>query len=416
MVNPVLAGATLVALFVLLHQLYDLQTAAMACILISLSPEFLLMSAGLMSHPLSALCTLGAADALHRAWRNKTRWPAAIAGAAIGVAALTRPFEGLLLAAAFGAYMLSRLRWLCNQGLIGSCLLCGMTAAGIVAVYLPYNYLLTGSPLVDPITTYFNAAYYPGSNRLGFGPDIANLGWGNDLLPGHSPLEAILNAQLNAQLMQSELFAWPFGSLAAVVVYLRWWRKIGRPEDTLFVAIITSIVIGHAFYWYSGADYGARYWYQAVIPCVVLSARALTQVRMPTQAVTQTAFVTCLVGTAAFLPWRAVTKYAGYRGMSGNVVRLHRACDMSDGLVLVRNAMPPRPFHTYAAAALLNDPDLAGHAPIFAREVSPEITARLRAAFPGRPVWIIEVPSDPGGIAKVVHRPPDVPLAAGCLQ
>ena len=405
LVNPVLAGATIVALFRLLQRLYGNSTATVGCVLLAFSPAFLLMSSGLMSHPLSALCTVVAADALHQAWNDRTRVPAVIAGAAIGLATLTRPFEGALLTTAFGVYMLFRFGWLRSRGAIVACCLFVITAVSIGALLLPYNHGLTGSAFHDPIATFFDATYYPGGNRLGFGADIANFGFGNDFLPGHSPFEAVLNSQLNAQLVNSELFAWPLGSLAAVALYLAWWKRLWRPEDMLFATIVVTIVIGQGFYWYSGADYGARYWYQILIPCVVLSARAVTSVVIDRKSLAHTAMLMGVIGFVVFLPWRAVTKYIGYRGMGSSVVRMTRACDMSDGLVLVRNALPPNSFQAYASAALLNAPTLEGHAPVFAREVSPEITDRLRAALPGRAVWIIEVPVDPRQDARVVQRP-----------
>lgn len=405
-VNPMLAGLTVIALFRVVGRLYDRRVATVACLLLILSPEFLLMSSGVMSHPLSALCSLVAVGELHRAWQNRSLIPAFVGGAAVGAVALTRPFEGIVISAAFGLYMLARWREVFDRKLVPACLMFILAAGCVGALLLPYNHALTGSAFADPITAYFDAEYYPGSNRLGFGPDIANYGWANNLLPGHSPLEAVLNGQLNWQLINVELLAWPCGALAVVIWYFAKWKRIGRIEDVLFVLIGALVIGGQGLFWYSGADYGARYWYQILIPCIVLAARALTDVGEDWESFAMTAVVVSAIGLAVFLPWRAVTKYVGYRGMGGSVVRFLERCDMSNGLVVVGNAPLSGPFHKYSAAAFLNEPGWGSSAPVFARETTPAATERLKTAFPGRTLWHIEVPDTPDGDVVLLDAPP----------
>jgi hypothetical protein len=174
------------------------------------------------------------------------------------------------------------------------------------------------------------------------------------------------------------------------------------------------VVIGQGFYWYAGADYGARYWYQVLVPCCVLAAKAFAPASDSSRRLAATALVLSVLGAGVFLPWRAATKYFGYRGMNDSVVRLVRDCPMTDGLVLVRDAAADAPFADYAAAAILNRPDLAGSAPIFARALSPDDTRTLRAAFPGRAVWEIAVSRDPSQAARIVARPADA--AVRCVE
>src|SRR5205823_2463913 len=80
------------------------------------------------------------------------------------------------------------------------------------------------------------------------------------------------------------------------------------------------------------------------------------------------------------------------------------------GLVLVRDAIGPDLAPVYASAAILNRPGFRGDAPVFAREVSAEATARIQAAIGTRPVWLISVPVDPRGAARILARPPDLPV------
>jgi hypothetical protein len=215
LLNPLFAALTIIVLHPWLRQLYGIVIANIACALLALSPMFLLMSGGLMAHPLSAFCAVSAGAAVHRAWRTRSLPFAVLAGLALGWLTLTRPYEGILVCLAFGLYALIRWNWLRSQRLVLRSLAVPIAAVAVGALLLPYQRALTGSLLRDPISLYFDKVYYPHSNRLGFGPDIANFGWGTDFMPGHSPLEALLNAQLDGQLLHFEMFGWAIGSLAA---------------------------------------------------------------------------------------------------------------------------------------------------------------------------------------------------------
>lgn len=408
LLNPLLAAATILLLFRILTRLYGRRVATLACTLLALSPEFLLMSAGLMSHPLAVVCTLVAAYAMLRAETSKPFDWAALGGLALGLLALTRLFEAALVVAAFAVYFLSQKPWQSRQRVLTVCVFYCVSLIGPVATLL-YQQQLTGNAFADPITKYFDRHFYPGSNRLGFGPSIANLGWANDMLPGHSPLEAALHVQLNTQLVDTELFGWPFGSLVALLLFIAWRKRLWQRADLLFVCLIAFPIIGQAFYWYSGADFGARYWYQIVVPCVVLSARALTSDFAERYRLRRVAVLASVCGLLVFLPWRAATKYHNYRGVGDSVRRLAQTCDMRRGLVLVRGAAGANDSPKYASAAFLNEASLGGEPPVFAREVSADATARMRAAWPARPLWVIEVPDDPRGNARVIERPVNAP-------
>jgi hypothetical protein len=412
LVNPVLAGLTVALLFRLIQGLYGTATANIACALLALSPMFLLMSAGLMSHPLSALCTVAAAGSLHRAWRTRSPWFGLLAGGCLGFLLLTRVFDAALICLAVGAYALTRWKILRARKLVGVSLLVpiGVAVAGVAL--LAYDRVLTGRTLTDPIALYFDAVFYPGGNRLGFGPDIGNFGWGTDLMPGHSLVEAVLNAHMATELLHFELFGWAVGSLAPLVIYVMWGRRLWQQSDALFLAVVAATVVGQGFYWYPGTDYGARYWYQLLVPCCVLAARVLAHASPLSPRLAPAALVLSAIGALVFLPWRAATKYVGYRGMNASVIRLASDCPMTNALVLVHDASDDSPFWAYGAAAILNEPGFPSGAPVFARDVSHAVTHALQVAFPGRPVWTIAVAREPFGRAQLVENPASA--GAGC--
>ena len=71
-----------------------------------------------------------------------------------------------------------------------------LATAGIGTGQLYYNHLLTGSATSFPIQAYTDKHYGPDSNAIGFGPE-RGLPWPLDPYPGHSPRDAVVNANLN---------------------------------------------------------------------------------------------------------------------------------------------------------------------------------------------------------------------------
>ena len=50
-------------------------------------------------------------------------------------------------------------------------------------------------------------------------------------------------------------------------------------SDRLMLAVIAATLGAFSFYWYSGGpDFGARYWYLILVPCIVLTARGIQYV------------------------------------------------------------------------------------------------------------------------------------------
>jgi hypothetical protein len=87
-----------------------------------------------------------------------------------------------------------------------------------------------------------------------------------------------------------------------------------------------------------------------------------------------------LFAMLVFVPWRCVTKYRDYRGFHDDYARLATLPELRNALVLVHTDNDSE----YASAFLQNAPTLDGDRPVFARALSPDVTERLVAAFPGR--------------------------------
>ncbi len=92
------------------------------------------------------------------------------------------------------------------------------------ALVLPYNRALTGDALSFPLNAYVDTHFGMGRNGFGFGPE-KGFGWALDPNPGHSPVDALINANLNGHSLNTELFGWGTGSLLLAAIAL----IAGRP-------------------------------------------------------------------------------------------------------------------------------------------------------------------------------------------
>jgi hypothetical protein len=176
----------------------------------------------------------------------------------------------------------------------------------------------------------------------------------------------------------------------------------------LFVLIIAAVIGGHSLFWFSGGpDFGARYWYQTLIPLVVLTARGIQEVKnrwvekggTHSGALRVGAFVATasLVALLTFIPWRSLEKYPDYRGMNADLARLAREYNFGHSLVFVQE----QESVDYARALVLNPPTLDSEGTIYARDLGPQSRADLIKQFPNHDVWIVRAIRGGGPYALV---------------
>ncbi len=413
LVNPVLAGINVVLCYLLVRRAYDRDTARLVVLLFCLSPWQLFLAMSFMTHTFAVTCALAAAlMLLHARDTDRSIW-AVVAGAGVGVLALIRPLEGLIAAGLLGLWAVGvggkRLRLALTASLVLGVVLVG-------SVTLLYNHALTGNPLKFPLTAYTDKYYAPGVNSLGFGPNIG-LGWGLDPYPGHGLRDVAVNTQLNLFAINAELLGWATAGLLPIVLLIA-CGKLNR-QDRLALGVVAAIIVTHAFYWFSGGpDFGARYWYLALVPCLVLAARGIQFVaQFLTGKLESTAAdwaaplagarvalgvgVLCLAAWIAYVPWRAIDKYYHFRGMRPDVRELAATNDFGSSLVLIQG----KRFPDYASAAVYNPLDLTAAEPVYAWDRNPEVRRRLLEAYSERPVWIVAGPSLTHAGYRIVRGP-----------
>lgn len=331
-----------------------------------------------------------------------------VAGIALGMLSLVRPLEGLIVAALLGFWSLGArgARWRLAPS---ACLT--VATALTASTVAPYNAAITGDASRAPIMAYVDRYYAPGANDLGFGAN-RGMGWsGLDPFPGHGVPDVVVNSALNLSQIDVELLGWPVGALALVVLALLQPAERRRRADWWMVAAVVAVSGAHAFYWFSGGpDFGARYWFLAIVPLTALAARGVLWLDASDgsrrSAGVSLALCLAAVTMLVYVPWRSVGKYHGYRGMRPEVRRLASELEWGSSLILVRGAR----FPDYASAAVENPIDLRAPQPVFAWDADPEARAGVLRAYADRPVWLLDGPSITGAGYRVRAGP--VPASA----
>lgn len=407
LLNPVLAAVNTVLAAVFVARLYDRRLARVVAVLLSLSPWNVFLAMSFMSHTVTLTLALVAALGVMRARETgAARWTW-MSGIAIGLIAVVRQLDGMVLALLLGLWAIGiggvRLRL---RGVFALVVGTALTAALI----LPYNRYFTGHPLTFPIMEYHNRLFGHNSNAYGFGPD-RGMGWPLDPYPGHSPRDAVINTSLNSATMNVELSGWAFGALIPLLYLIVTWRT--SRSDRLMLAVIVGIAAAYFPNYFSGGpDFGARYWYLALLPGLVLVARGVDALGRDLAVVEShpgagpgraSAALVLLTAGAAFLfmPWRAADKYYHYLDARPDLGRMAAHGDFGDGLVLVRGVEHP----DYTSAAMFNPIDLRAEQPIFAHAVDSAEVADVVRAYPDRSVWIVDGPSRTGAGYRVVAGP-----------
>lgn len=237
------------------------------------------------------------------------------------------------------------------------------------------------------------------------------MGWsGLDPFPGHGAIDVLVNANLNTYSLNVELLGWSIGSLLVLSIVLisrhRWVRA-----DLLMLGVIASVIGIHSFYYFSGGpDFGARYWYLIIVPCIALTARGVEILADRVNAdgnpgsgarVVIAALALCLMSVVIFLPWRSLDKYHHYRRMRPDIRELARERAFGRSLVLVQGRRHP----DYASAAIYNPIDLKANAPVYAWDRGPEVRARLMDVYADRPIWVVAGPTVTGHGFEVLGGP-----------
>ena len=260
-VNPLLTGCTAVALHAFVRVIESERIARRATAVFALSPFVLLMGGSQMNHALVLLGITTALAALARWAVAPDPWSAAkwacLIGAALGVAATSRPYDATLAALPIGIFQLFAVR--------GNRMLARSLAWQLIGGALPVGLLLlannatTGAPLL------FGYDLLNGPlHRPGFHP--------SPTMGDHTPLRGLRLASSYLMRLDTALLAWPVPATWLMIATLLSSRRATR-WDVLLLGLLGMLLAGYAAYWAESYFAGPRFLYCAMPAFVLLIAR-----------------------------------------------------------------------------------------------------------------------------------------------
>ncbi len=249
LVNPVLAAVALYLVFRLGESLYDQRTGILAAVLGLASPLFLVLSGSFLSHMASFAWLL--LFSLWFVWTAQGRgwWFALGAGAALGLAILTRSLTAVAYATPFASYALLQVIRR-RQAHWPHYLLVAVTAGMGFALLALYQWAVTGDPWLNPYLLWWPY------DRLGFGPGVG-------AMPGgHSPHYAWINLKQDLSRTATDALGWSAVSWLPLVPGLAMPRR--RLRDWGLLAPFSCLVVAHLFYWIGSPSrlWGPRYYFE----------------------------------------------------------------------------------------------------------------------------------------------------------
>jgi 4-amino-4-deoxy-L-arabinose transferase-like glycosyltransferase len=388
-INPLLAGVCLWLTFRLGQKLLNAWTGLLAALLTLSSPLFLINSGSLDAHPWSLFLSLafalawldtfsarqGPDPAPSRQIPESITIP--IAGLCLGLLVLSRPLTAVGVGLPFFILGLVKLVRGSRQErlrVVGI----GALALAIGSLFLAWQFAVTGNPLLDPYTLWWNF------DRLGFGPGIGTYAG------GYTPLQALRNAGIMLTETARDLFGW--GSLSWLFLPFGFWAI--RRNRVLFpvAAVFFSLVISYLFYWAWVGHYGPRYYFEGMYSLTLVSAVGIfwlagwtgSRFGKKPRLVLTSLLLTTLIGynLSSYLPQRLHSVYGTYNVHASQLAPFQtaQARALTPAIVFVH---VQKIWTEYGGLLDLENPWLTSPF-IFAWSINPAVDQATASAYPGR--------------------------------
>ena len=387
-VNPVCAALSLLVLYRLGREIYRPRVGLLASVLGVTSPFLLFLSGSMMAHPSGLLFILLFAWMYWRATGpHRSNYASALAGAAIGMACLIRPYSALVAAFPFVVDAFLRGRRAPGDAMRR---FVPMVVAAIpfVGAFLAYNAVFTGNPFYPT-----QQLWWP-FDRVGFGPDHGP--W------GYTPIDALNNVSRNFHELLEHAFGWPqFTTLSLAALPFLSGRA--RRWDVLWAAGFLAVAAGYALWWADGIMYGPRFYYEGFGFLILLTARGVdvlldiasplaSPVRTPVQWMPMGLVYLVVAGLVAFnaafyFPGQWAL-YHGYNYVNHSKLDAVARAGIHHAVVFA-DVGQWYEWWEYGMVFSANDPLLTGDV-IYARDLGDARDRELMADFPGRSFYRLE--------------------------
>ncbi len=260
-VNPLLAGLAVWLTYRLGQKVFNPAVGLLAAFLTLLSPFFLMLSGSLLSHTWSLVLSLTLALAWLDTFVYETKVPrwmtSLVAGLTLGLLALTRPLTALGVALPFfihGLILLWRGGWDVRRRV----LFIGVVTLLVSALFLLWQFAVTGSPLTNPYTLWWPY------DKVGFGPDVGRQE------SGHNLFWSLISLKKALDTARSDFFGWE--NLSWLFLPLGLWAARRNRPAWLVGSVFVSLVGAYLLYWTSSTTFGPRYYFEGFYSVSLLSA------------------------------------------------------------------------------------------------------------------------------------------------
>ena len=395
-VNPLLTGCTAAALHAFVRVIDSERIARRATAVFALSPFVLLMGGSQMNHAMVLLGITTALAALAQ-WarageaRSAGTW-ACVIGAALGVAATSRPYDAALAAVPIGLFQLVAVRR--NRVLARSLAWQFIGGAVPVGLLLAANHATTGASLLFGYDLLNGPLHRPGFHP---GPTLGE----------HTPLRGLRMASSYLMRLDSALLAWPVPASWLMIGTLLSSRRATR-WDVLLLGLLGMLLAGYAAYWAESYFAGPRFLYGALPAFVLLIARFPDALSSRVRGETAKRTVALLVPLWLALAWllppnrthgygvRTILRLSAEKPSTATtIIEGARAAQLHNALVFVQDG-----WHARLAARLRS----AGLRPLPVEE----LTATADACTMETELDALESAPDPSGVRA--HRALDAIL------
>lgn len=257
-VGPLLSVASGYMIYQIAASLYDRKTALLTLLLTLASPFYFFMGASFMNH-VSTLFFITLFVACYLRWEESRRSSDLfLAGAALGLAFLSRPFTALAVGVPFLCFSLPYL-W---QSRRFAMYLTGLGGFILIAsINFWINAVVTGDP------------FLPGYVKLwgpGHGVGFHTSPWGD----AHTVGTGLRNQLINISLLNEYLFESPLPGLMAIAILLIFARKFSLWDLRLTISFLV-LPAAYFFYWHRDSYLGPRFLYEGLVFILPLTARGI---------------------------------------------------------------------------------------------------------------------------------------------
>lgn len=391
-VNPLLAGLGIWLAYALGKRVFNEPVGLLAAGLTLTSPFFLMNSGTLLNHPLGLALSTGMALAWLKAYTKPLSahpWLAAAAAALLtGGLVITRPWSAVGVTIPFAIHGLILL-WTGDRSTRLRLVFFGLLAAGLAAGYLLWQGWLTGDPLLNTYTLWWEY------DKIGFGA-----GFG-PLPEGHSLYQAWVNTRHSLKIGARDLFGW--GAFSWIFLPFGLWAARRNRKAWLAAGVFPALVIVYLAYFTSPTTLGPRYFYEGIYSLTLLTAAGIAFLagkgwrENPPPGISTARWITIRFWGVAALTASLVMGSLFFYTPSrlGKLYQLYGISRQDQAPFLTQQAQALAPalfivhsehWMSYGALLELENPELSSPF-IFAWDMTPEVDAAVAASFPDRSVF-----------------------------